>query len=180
MVSWFVITHCRTANDAEFRRARAVPAMAPTADCRFGRSCTRTDCTFKHPDGRAADTPAASVDAVPWVPGGKFGERRCREGMSCRNAQCGFAHPATWIHFHGSHGTPAAAAPSLAATVNTPGGFGGGFSDAFLGPGGQPRAAAPPRAATPPQAQPPLAPQSQRTAPPRRQISEEVSSLDDF
>lgn len=60
---------------------------------------------------------APNVEGQPWIRcSEKFGDRRCREANECRNAKCGFAHPATWVHFHGEHGSQdSQAAPQPAA-----------------------------------------------------------------
>ena len=50
--------------------------MAPTADCRYGVSCTRPGCTFKHPLVKQTLEPA-------WIVCGKFAEKRCRDYNTC-------------------------------------------------------------------------------------------------
>ena len=177
-----------------FRSTICTRPMAPTADCKFGMRCTRPDCTFNHPQGRAIDKPSGAVEEQEWVACGKFGARRCRDGAGCRNAQCGFAHPVSWVHFHGEHSAAAAAttvqnvSSAAAATVN-PGGFGRGFADASSTPppGGPPPMPPPPSGWRPPMCLPTGPPlQPQLTQPPPappvvvRKVAEEVESLDDF
>merc|ERR1711933_701335 len=69
---------------------RPKPVLGADISCRYGASCVRRDCTFKHPaswDPKVArEKNKASGEFAP-------GRIVCRYGQACKHPNCFFAHP---------------------------------------------------------------------------------------
>lgn len=65
-------------SEATLSMDAALPSQTGSRPCRFGASCSRTDCFFSHPPGRTLNNPSATP---------------CRFGLGCTRPDCFFSHP---------------------------------------------------------------------------------------
>eukprot|EP01098_Paradermamoeba_levis_P000460 TRINITY_DN10463_c0_g1_i2.p1 TRINITY_DN10463_c0_g1~~TRINITY_DN10463_c0_g1_i2.p1 ORF type:complete len:214 (+),score=44.62 TRINITY_DN10463_c0_g1_i2:93-734(+) len=64
------------------------------AACKFGFSCTRSDCTFVHIEGRAIDedNTNSTPPTAPHAPSASASPPLCKFGKSCLRKDCTFYH----------------------------------------------------------------------------------------
>jgi len=85
----FVVGACKAGNDCKLRHpveddVSEAKAALRRKTCRFGATCTRPDCIFRH-DGRKPERDARDTrDSCRATP--------CRYGSACKRADCKFQH----------------------------------------------------------------------------------------